>query len=121
VGNPISYKSIIKELSEATSSKTLMISSTNHGMLAGVKVDPTGTAPKSWFFYDPNYGKAIFPTQESMAKGLEKTLSNGITGKNLDAFGTILTGKKYKVSAFDADVVASKFNIDRVRGLTQPI
>ncbi len=34
VGNPISYKSIIKELSEATSSKTLMISSTNHGMLA---------------------------------------------------------------------------------------
>lgn len=121
VGNPISYKSIIKELSEATSSKTLMISSTNHGMLAGVKVDPTGTTPKSWFFYDPNYGKAIFPTQESMAKGLEKTLSNGITGKNLDAFGTILTGKKYKVSAFDADVVASKFNIDRVRGLTQPI
>ena len=89
-------------------------------MLAGVKVDPANITQKSWFFYDPNYGLATFPTQESMAKGLEKSLSSG-TGQGLDAFGNFLTGKKYKISTFDAKAIGDKFNIERIRALSTPI
>jgi hypothetical protein len=120
--DPVQYqlKTIIERLGQSESSQTLLISSTNHGMLAGVKVDPANITQKSWFFYDPNYGLATFPTQESMAKGLEKSLSSG-TGQGLDAFGNFLTGKKYKISTFDAKAIGDKFNIERIRALSTPI
>jgi hypothetical protein len=119
-GSPVPYKTIIERLGQSESSQTLLISSTNHGMLAGVKIDPANITQKSWFFYDPNYGLATFPTQESMAKGLEKSLSSG-TGQGLDAFGNFLTGKKYKISTFDAKAIGDKFNIERIRALSTPI
>ncbi|MHA6575720.1 hypothetical protein [Pseudomonas yamanorum] len=128
----IPYTNIIAGLSNAKASKTLMISTSNHGMLAGVRVSPNDASLKTWFYYDPNYGLATFPSAKSMAKGLEKTLNSGTVGKSLSAFGTILTGRMYKTSEFDVSELAQRnfsidstkthtFDINRIKGLSQPL
>lgn len=116
---PTPYKNIIAELSNPKTSKTLMISSTNHGMLAGVRID---AGKKTWFYYDPNYGLAKFTSEDSMKAGLEKVLNSGTVGKGLDSFGNLLTGPKFKVSTFDVEEMAQReFDIARVRSLSTPL
>lgn len=119
---PTPYKNIITQLSNPNASKTLMISSENHGMVAGVRVDPVDASKKTWFHYDPNYGLATFTSEDSMKAGLEKVLNSGSVGKALDHYGNALTGRKYRVSVFNPENIAQrKFDIDRMRALSQPL
>ncbi|WP_421560375.1 hypothetical protein [Pseudomonas sivasensis] len=65
----VSIQDMVRELSNSTVSKSLMIDSPGHAMAAGVKVDG---AYKTYYFYDPNHGLANFSNAEAMQKGLEK-------------------------------------------------
>ncbi len=114
---PVYYQAIVSELSTATTSKTLMISSKDHAMFAGVRVDPADASKKSWYFYDPNYGLANFPTQAAMEKGLESSLKSGHAH-----YGNFFTGPQYKVSVFNqAEMAERKVDIERVRSLSLPL
>lgn len=116
------YKDIGTTLGNAETSKTLLIGAKDHGMLAGVRVDPADASKKSWFYYDPNYGLATFNSETSMKAGLEKTLNSGKVGKGLNHFGNAFTGPKYNVGVFDINAMAQRrFDIARVRDLTRPI
>ncbi|MFC6296736.1 hypothetical protein GNF76_07550 [Pseudomonas sp. CCM 7893] len=71
-GQPIrqlSIQDMVKELADATVSKSIMIDSPGHAMAAGVKIDGTS---KTYYFYDPNHGLANFSSAEAMEKGLER-------------------------------------------------
>jgi len=116
------YKDIGTTLGNAETSKTLLIATKDHGMLAGVRIDPADASKKNWFYYDPNYGLATFNSETSMKAGLEKTLNSGEVGKGLNHFGNLFTGPKYNVGAFDINAMAQRrFDIARVRDLTRPI
>ena len=116
------YKDIGTTLGNAETSKTLLIATKDHGMLAGVRIDPVDASKKNWFYYDPNYGLATFNSETSMKAGLEKTLNSGEVGKGLNHFGNLFTGPKYNVGAFDINAMAQRrFDIARVRDLTRPI
>ncbi|WP_053135221.1 hypothetical protein [Pseudomonas sp. MIACH] len=121
-GTLMPYEDIGTILGNAETSKTLLIGTKNHGMLAGVRFDPADASKKSWFYYDPNYGLATFNSETSMKAGLEKTLNSGKVGKGLDHFGSASTGPKYNVGVFDIEAMAQRrFDIARVRELTRPI
>jgi hypothetical protein len=121
-GTLMPYEDIGTILGNAETSKTLLISTKNHGMLAGVRFDPADASKKSWFYYDPNHGLATFNSETSMKAGLEKTLNSGKVGKRLAHFGSASTGPKYNVGVFDIEAMAQRrFDIARVRELTRPI
>nr|WP_274610255.1 YopT-type cysteine protease domain-containing protein [Pseudomonas sp. TH21] len=71
-GQPVrelSVNDMVKELADATVSKSVMIDSPGHAMAAGVKIQD---GSRSYYFYDPNFGLADFSSAEAMQKGLEK-------------------------------------------------
>lgn len=65
----LSYKDMIKELSDSPAQKSLMIDSPGHAMTAGVKMKD---GEKVFWFYDPNFGLANFSTAEAMEGGLTR-------------------------------------------------
>ncbi|KTC44196.1 hypothetical protein AO262_25245 [Pseudomonas fluorescens ABAC62] len=72
----ITYSQIIDELAGAKTSKCLLIGNKKHGICAGVTVKD---GQKEWFYYDPNFGLAKFPTEEAMRNGVDRTLNSGST------------------------------------------
>lgn len=67
------YKDVIAELTNANGPRTLMISTPDHAMVAGV----VGSgANRKYYFYDPNFGIATFSTPQMMKRGLDKVFTD---------------------------------------------
>ncbi|RMO65211.1 hypothetical protein ALQ38_03489 [Pseudomonas marginalis pv. marginalis] len=67
------YNAIVDELADAKGPKTLMISSLDHAMTAGVAGEGLN---KKFFFYDPNVGVATFTNPEMMKRALHKVFTD---------------------------------------------
>lgn len=89
----VTYQTMVKELGDATASKSLMIDSPGHAMAAGVKVNGD---EKVFYFYDPNYGHASFSSADAMESGLARLFND----KKL--------GPKYKTHAVDRNALEFK-------------
>lgn len=94
----VPYTALISELANASSSKTLLINGPGHGITAGVVVS---NGKKEWFYFDPNFGKAIFDNEAAMRAGLESTLNSGRTKNLLAHYGNNASVPEYKISVFD--------------------
>lgn len=93
----MNYQAIIDDLTNSPTSKTLRLGTKDHGLTAGIKVEPGST---TWFFYDPNGGLVEFKTLESMQKGLEKALNSGRVGESLNTYGSKRGTREFYVSEF---------------------
>ncbi|WP_256578587.1 hypothetical protein [Pseudomonas sp. NS1(2017)] len=113
----VPYTDILTELARANSSKTLLIRGPEHGITAGIIVTPykvtvagieTIKHRKEWFYFDPNFGKATFTTEQQMRSALESTLNSGRTKNLFKHYGDTPNVPEYKISVFDpADLNAS--------------
>lgn len=106
----VPYTDILTELSKANSSKTLLIRGPEHGITAGIIVTPyketvagieTLKHRKEWFYFDPNFGKATFTTEQQMRSALESTLNSGRTKNLFKHYGDTPNVPEYKISVFD--------------------
>ncbi|WP_338476468.1 hypothetical protein [Pseudomonas khavaziana] len=107
------YTEIVPELSSATETKMLRVSSMDHGILVGVIIRD---GKKTFFIYDPNFGMARFPTSEALKEGLDNLLSG--EGTPTIQFHRTYDGKdpnipEYKRSEFsDADLIMGAQGVD---------
>ena len=109
----------MSELANAPHSKTLRISDEGHGVIAGVTVDNNN---KSFFFYDPNFGMAKFPTQASMEQGLDSLLRSGKVGRTRKPFGNDPALPKYDVSEFkDTDFYLHSGRVNPIGLFNKPL
>lgn len=92
----VPYTAIISDLANSSETKTLLISSPDHGFMARVVVDPNGN--KTWFYFDPNYGLAIFTDEAQMKAALEMTLRKGQSKATLSHFEGRSGLPEYQVS-----------------------
>lgn len=69
----IGHKDLLAELGSADGPKTLMISTPDHAMVAGVVGEGLN---RKFYFYDPNFGIATFSDPQMMKRGLEKVFSD---------------------------------------------
>lgn len=92
------YQDIIEDLTNSPQSKTLRITTKDHAMLAGIRVEAGKT---DWFFYEPNSGMATFTTLQSMQEGMEKALNSGNIAATLLPYGKKRGTREYSVSTFD--------------------
>ena len=69
----LTYQNMVKELSDSTVSKSIMIDSPGHAMAAGVKVNGD---KKVFYFYDPNFGYATFSSADAMQGGLTRLFND---------------------------------------------
>ena len=94
----MAYSGIVDELSSAQGSKTLMISTPDHALMAGV----TGEGlDKKFFFYDPNFGLATFSSPEMMARSLEKIVNNKKLPVKYKTHSADTNKLEFKVSTHD--------------------
>jgi hypothetical protein len=115
-----SYKTIIDDLATATTSKTFKISDQGHGFIAGVIVD--ANKGKQWFYFDPTFGLAKFPTQQSMQRGLESTLNSGRTGGTLRPVNADRANPEYRVTEFsDTDLFVTSGQINPMDFFAHPL
>lgn len=99
------YTDIIERLSNANKTTTLKISTQNHGLLAGVIIKDN---KKEWFFFDPNFGLATFPTEDAMRLGLKTTLNSGESASTLKPIAVTDGVPEFHVSTFsDGDFLMS--------------
>ena len=106
------YDRIISDLAAATTSKALLISNSKHGVTAGVRVI---NGHKTWFYYDPNFGLAKFPTEAAMRSGMERALNSGQTSHY---FQPLKRADGYTVSEFNELYLINKMGDPRsVSGL----
>lgn len=98
-GHPssIKYQTIINDLSTATTSTYLRISTADHAMLAGIRIK-NGT--KEWFFFDPNGGLVKFDNVAAMQAGLEKALNSGAHAATLNPKRSLTGHPEFQVSRF---------------------
>lgn len=94
----VTHTAIISELASAQTSKTLLINGPDHGITAGVVVSGQH---KEWFYFDPNFGLALFADEAAMRKGLDSFLNSGRTKSLLNHFGPSTSAPQYKISAFE--------------------
>ncbi|WP_248128212.1 hypothetical protein [Pseudomonas sp. W2Aug9] len=87
---------IISDLASSRETKTLLISTPDHGLMARVVVDLNGN--KTWFYFDPNYGLAIFTDETQMKAALEMTLRKGQSKAMLSHFDGESGLPEYQVS-----------------------
>ncbi len=106
----VPYTDILTELASANSSKTLLIRGPDHGITARVIVTPyketvagieTIKHRKEWFYFDPNFGKATFTTEQQMRSALESTLNSGRAKNLFKHYGDTPNVPEYKISVFD--------------------
>ena len=97
---------IIDELSRANSSKYLRISTRDHALLAGVRIN---AGKKEWFFFEPNGGLVKFDNLQSMQAGLEKVLNSGSVAQTLNPRITQQGLREFHVSPFHPnDIVTDR-------------
>jgi len=97
VVNPVPHTNIMSELNSATTTKILRITDNSHAFITGVIIK---NGKKSFFFYDPNYGMAKFPTSEAMEKGLDSLLKSGHTASSRNPYGNDPGTPEYMISEF---------------------
>ena len=86
-----------------------------------MRVDPTNTSKKLWYFYEPSYGLAKFDSEKAMKVGVNKLLKNGPIGTSQVHFGTP-SKPLYGVSVFNQNtLIDRKWAIEDVKKLSQPI
>ncbi|MFC6338784.1 hypothetical protein GIR22_03640 [Pseudomonas sp. CCM 7891] len=105
------YQNIIDDLGNATSSKTLLISTNIHAVTAGVIID---NGVKKWFYYDPNFGLSTFSNREAMEKGLKISLGNERAPFIPGPLGDDVANPEYKVSVFNEHNLDSS-NYNRIQ------
>ena len=118
MGKPVrqlSYRNIADELTEAVPPKVLRIATQDHALLAGVVMRDDKPV---WFYFDPNFGLAQFPSAEAMRNGLERTLNRGTSPFQHRAHGETPGAPEYRVSDFDIDDMASYANYKAVNQMT---
>jgi hypothetical protein len=104
----MSHPRIIDDLSRATTSKYLRISTRDHALLAGVRIN---AGKKEWFFFEPNGGLVKFDNPQSMQAGLEKVLNSGSVGQTLNPRITQQGQREFHVSPFHPnDIVTAKID-----------
>ncbi|MGF6094020.1 hypothetical protein [Pseudomonas sp. 18175] len=91
---------IINQLTRATKSTYLRISTQDHALLAGVRFKDN---KKEWFFFEPNGGLVKFDNLESMQKGMAKVLDSGAVSATLKPHVTSLGTREFLVSPFHPD------------------
>ncbi|MGR2708055.1 hypothetical protein B7453_18365 [Pseudomonas sp. IB20] len=102
----IDSQRIINDLSTATTSKYLRISTEDHAMLAAVRIR---NGKKEWFFFDPDSGLAKFDNLQSMRNAMEKLLDRGAMAATLKPFMSAQGTRQFYVSPFQPnDVLDSK-------------
>lgn len=92
----VPYTDIISDLASSAETKTLLISTRDHGFMVRVAVDHNGN--KTWFYFEPNYGLAIFTDEAQMKAALEMTLRKGQCKETLSHFDGPSGVPEYKVS-----------------------
>ncbi|WP_460136016.1 YopT-type cysteine protease domain-containing protein [Pseudomonas sp. S1_E04] len=92
------YTAIADELVKSPGSKTLMLGDEGHAMNAGVIVDGN---TRTYFFFDPNYGIATFPSVESMREGLKRVFNNKNFARPYKSTGPANQELQIKVSEYD--------------------
>lgn len=103
-----SSQSIIDQLSRATKSTYLRISTTDHALLAGVRIKDN---KKEWFFFEPNGGLVRFDNLQSMQNGMKKILDSGSVAATLNPTITSQGVREFQVSPFQPnDVVTDKID-----------
>lgn len=88
---------IVQELSDSSTSKTLMISTPDHSMTAGVIGEG---ATRKFFFYDPNFGLATFSNADQMSRGMQKIVNNKKLPVQYKTHGNTNT-LEFQVSVYD--------------------
>lgn len=117
----VPYDNIIQKMSKATDSTIWSISSQDHAMVAGIRVDPLNANKKTWFFYEPNYGLAKFESENSMKAGMKKLLKAGPIGSSHIHYGTA-SKPIYGMSVFDVnDLTKKNLSVDGIKNLSQPL
>ncbi|MFL1553304.1 hypothetical protein ACI77I_30240, partial [Pseudomonas sp. D47] len=102
----IDSQRIINDLSTATTSKYLRISTEDHAMLAAVRIR---NGKKEWFFFDPDSGLAKFDNLQSMRNAMEKLLDRGAMAATLKPLMSAQGTRQFYVSPFQPnDVLDSK-------------
>ncbi|WP_169716624.1 YopT-type cysteine protease domain-containing protein [Pseudomonas azotoformans] len=94
----VTYQNMVKELGDATVSKSIMIDSPGHAMAAGVKVNG---GEKVFYFYDPNFGFATFSSANAMEAGLTKVFNDKKLVPSYKTHGTDPNSLEFRV--FDHD------------------
>src|SRR5690606_6796184 len=90
-----SYEAMVDELAASPTSKSLMVDSPGHAMAAGVTVNETG---KTYYFYDPNFGYATFPSEQAMKGGLNKLFHDKKLNVKYKSHSTDPNKLEFKVS-----------------------
>lgn len=94
----ISHLDIVPELTDATKTKFLMLSTPDHAITAGVRV--TG-AKKEFFLFDANYGLVPFPDADTMKRGLTKIFTDKKLPVQYATHSTNPNKLEFKVSVQD--------------------
>ncbi|ONH51056.1 hypothetical protein BLL36_24435 [Pseudomonas cedrina subsp. cedrina] len=69
----LGYKDVIAELTNTREPRSLMLGTPGHAMAAGTLGEGSN---KKFYFYDPNFGVAMFDSPEAMKRGLEKLFTD---------------------------------------------
>ncbi|MBP5947439.1 MULTISPECIES: hypothetical protein [unclassified Pseudomonas] len=105
---------IVNTLLSSPHSKTLMLSTKDHGMVAGIRV--TDGNPQ-WFFYDPNSGLAKLESIAAMQETFVKVLENGALASSHNTFRSTRGGRVYEVSEFNINNIDASY-IEHVKELS---
>lgn len=100
----VSTQGIIDQLSRATKSTFLRISTKDHALLAGVRIKDN---KKEWFFFEPNGGLVKFDNLTSMRSGMNKVLESGSVATTLKPQVTLQGNREFHVSAFHPDDIVT--------------
>ncbi|MGF6097438.1 hypothetical protein [Pseudomonas sp. 18175] len=120
-GALVPFDGIVKKMSEAKETTAWLVSEDGHAMTAGVRIDPAKIKKPIWFFYEPNFGLAIFDSKNKMKAGMRKLLKTGPIGTSHLHYGTP-SKPIYGTSTFNPDNLKKQnWSIEDVKKLSQPI
>lgn len=99
-----SYTTLADDLAQSPGSKTLMFGDDRHAMTAGV----IGSANnRSYFFFEPNYGFATFPSADSLRAGLKDIFTNRQFARPYKTTGPAGKGFEIKVSEHNSATLST--------------
>ncbi|WP_163834110.1 calcium-binding protein [Spartinivicinus ruber] len=84
LGN-LGLSGVVENINEAETTSVFTLNTRMHAMLVGVRVDGNN---RSFYFYDPNFGLAVFNSSNSLSKALNKHFKTRKFAKFYHAFGT---------------------------------
>jgi hypothetical protein len=94
----VTPQKMVTELSESSVSKSVMIDTPGHAMTAGARLED---GQKKYYFYDPNFGLATFPTAEDMTAGLNRIFNDKKLSGQYKSYGNTPNSLEFRVSDHD--------------------